>query len=100
MVIHVFLSQGLILQQTHWDTPFQYHRAEISLREILTPYLAFYILNSNGVCNQVSSHSAKGILIGTITGGSMLVIVIVGACLFLGNKARKLGATDWLLLRE
>lgn len=47
-------------------------------------------LISNGVCDaKLPSHSAQGILIGAIAGGSMLVIVIVGACSFCIYRKKK-----------
>ncbi|KAL0450085.1 UNVERIFIED_CONTAM: Nodulation receptor kinase [Sesamum latifolium] len=42
-----------------------------------------YLKTFKGMCNaHLSSHPAQGIVIGTIVGGSLLVITIVGACLF------------------
>ncbi|XP_057784317.1 nodulation receptor kinase-like isoform X2 [Salvia miltiorrhiza] len=54
------------------------------------------LTTDNGVCNaRVSPRSAQGILIGTVAAGSLLVIVIVGTCLFcIYRKKRTLQKYD------
>ncbi|KAL0350298.1 UNVERIFIED_CONTAM: Nodulation receptor kinase [Sesamum radiatum] len=55
------------------------------------------LTTDKGMCNaHLSSHPAHGIVIGTIVGGSLLVITIVGACLFClcRNKTKALQKLD------
>lgn len=55
------------------------------------------LTTDNGVCNaRMSSHSARGIIIGVIAGGSLLVIVVAGACMIClyRNKLRGLPKFD------
>ncbi|KAI3451849.1 hypothetical protein Pfo_008514 [Paulownia fortunei] len=55
------------------------------------------LTTDKGMCNaHVSSHSAQGIVIGITAGGSLLVIIVVGACLvcLYRNKIRALQKFD------
>ncbi|KAL8472743.1 hypothetical protein ACS0TY_029827 [Phlomoides rotata] len=63
----------------------------------LSKNLPTNLTSDNGVCNaRVSSDSARGIIIGTIAGGSLLVVVVVGVCMIClyRNKMRALPKFD------